>query len=95
MREHTNLCAEGTNVSKAAERVGGDKAGTRGEVSIGWVGLEGGVGDEFILCYCQARFHNLFRGTDLKLTAMSFVPISWPTLRRSPFRGTPRRKAMG
>ncbi len=57
LREHANLCAEGTNVGEAAEGVGGDEAGARGEVGVGWVSLEGGVGDEFILYYRYERCH--------------------------------------
>lgn len=49
LREHPNLSTEGTNVGKAAEGVGGDEAGAGREVGVGWVSLESGVGDEFIL----------------------------------------------
>lgn len=49
MVQDTDLVAQGADVGEAAESVGDDEFGAVGHVGVGRVGLEGVVGDEFIL----------------------------------------------
>lgn len=51
LRKHTDLVTQGADVGEAAEGVGGDEARAVGEVVVGWVCLEGVVGDEFVLLW--------------------------------------------
>lgn len=49
LSEHSDLVAQGAEVREAAECVRGDESGAGREVLVLGVGLEGVVGDEFVL----------------------------------------------
>lgn len=49
LRQHADLSAQGPDIREAAESVGGNETGARGEVCVGWIRLEVRVGDKLVL----------------------------------------------
>ena len=85
------MVTEGADISESTERVCNYEARAVGEVLVLGGVLEGIIGDKFVLWL--VRRENYY--VDRELTVTSLVPISLPTLSRSPSRETPSRKAMG